>query len=103
MQRLRARCREAVERVGDAVVTAFPAGTRLSRPAGGFVLWVELPDGGDAVALFRRARSGGIAFAPGPLFSATGGLRSCLRINCAREWTARTARAIGTLGRLAHG
>jgi DNA-binding transcriptional MocR family regulator len=100
LSRLRAACRAAVEQFTDAVAEHFPAGTRISRPQGGFVLWVELPEDLDTLDLFRRARNQGVAFSPGPLFSAAGAYRHCLRLNCAREFTPRTARAIATLGRL---
>lgn len=103
LQRLRLRCRDAVEQMSDAVERSFPAGTRLSRPRGGFVLWVEMPAGVDSVALFAQARPRGIAFAPGPMFSARGAYRHCLRLNCAQTWSPRLAAAIAGLGRLAHG
>src|SRR5262245_10758848 len=48
----------------------FPAGTRVTRPSGGFVLWVELPRGSDAVELYELAMQERIGFAPGPMFSA---------------------------------
>lgn len=101
LHRLRSACRSATEEFGDAIAEHFPVGTRISRPQGGFVLWVELPPPADALDLFRRARHQGVAFAPGPLFSASGRFRHCLRLNCARDFTPRTARAIATLGRLA--
>ncbi len=60
----------------------FPAGTRATRPAGGYFLWVELPPSvectGDCSA--TRCRSG-ISVAPGPIFSAQRGFTNCLRLN----------------------
>lgn len=79
----------------------FPKGTRLSRPAGGYVLWVELPPAVDSVELFERAVTMKINVAPGPLFSATGKYRNCLRISCAAPRSPRLDWAIQTLGRLA--
>ena len=38
-----------------AVGEHFPPGTRVTRPAGGYVLWVEMPEGADAFAVYRQA------------------------------------------------
>src|SRR5690606_18441162 len=35
--------RDAVERMRAAVGRSFPEGTAVSRPQGGFILWVQLP------------------------------------------------------------
>ncbi len=76
----------------------FPADTRVSFPAGGFVLWVELPDDIDAVKLAERAKLEGIILAPGQMFSATGKYRNCLRFNYNdRDGTTRT-NGLKTLG-----
>src|SRR5690606_29703354 len=79
----------AVARMSARVAELFPPGTRISRPAGGFVLWVELPPGADSVALMAEALALGVCFAPGPLFSASGKFAHCLRLNCAVRWDAR--------------
>jgi DNA-binding transcriptional MocR family regulator len=97
---LRQRMAEQVARVSEAVGAAFPPGVRISRPAGGFVLWVELPGSGSALELHRRALAAGISIAPGPMFSAQQGFQNFIRINCGNPWTARSAEAIGQLGKL---
>jgi DNA-binding transcriptional MocR family regulator len=79
----------------------FPAGTRATRPAGGYFLWVELPQGTDALAIHRHALSLGVSVAPGPIFSATRAFTNCLRLNYGHAWDARTEQALATLGRLA--
>src|SRR5690606_6733804 len=43
LRSIRRAYREQVRRFSDAVVRTFPTGTRISRPQGGFVLWLELP------------------------------------------------------------
>jgi DNA-binding transcriptional MocR family regulator len=53
------------------------------------------------VELFEAARGHGISIAPGPIFSLTGKFRNAIRINAAL-WSPRTARAVQTLGELAH-
>lgn len=83
-----------------AVRACFPTGTRVSQPAGGFVLWVEVPRGCDVHRLYADAERSGIGFAPGTLFSPRGRFRHHLRLTAA-WWDARIARAIEQLGRLA--
>ncbi len=101
LRRLRRACALQVERFSEAIEDTFPRGTRLSRPQGGFVLWVELPAGADTVKLHARASAEKISFLPGTLFSASGGYGHCLRINCGRTWTPRVAAAVRRLGALA--
>lgn len=87
-------------RMAEAVGANFPAGTRVTRPAGGFVLWVELPAAIDALELYEQALQAGISIAPGPIFSARGKYRNCIRLNAA-FWSAKIEQAIEQLGRLA--
>jgi DNA-binding transcriptional MocR family regulator len=87
-----------VARMSEAVVEHFPAGCLLSRPQGGFVLWVEMPRGIDALELHRTAVAEGIAFTPGQLFSASGRYRNCLRLNCGNPWEERFDTAVRRLG-----
>jgi DNA-binding transcriptional MocR family regulator len=88
------------ELVQGAVARHFPAGTRATRPSGGFVLWVELPEGCDAVDLFEHGMREQIGFAPGPMFSATDRYHNCLRLSCAAQWTPRIEGALARLGEL---
>lgn len=89
-----------MEAMIEAIGKHFPEGTRVTCPGGGFVLWVELPRDLDALELYAGALKAGITFAPGPLFSAKGRYRHCLRLNSAM-WSKEVERAIVTLGRLA--
>jgi len=54
----------------EAVTRHFPSGRRITQPAGGCVIWVELAPHVDALELARRARAEGIRIAPWPIFSA---------------------------------
>ena len=58
--------------MAQAVVDQFPEGTRVSTPAGGYVIWVEMPQMVDALALFRMALEAGISVVPGHLFEQLG-------------------------------
>ena len=101
MRGLRKRMREQVARVSEAVAEYFPAGTRVTRPAGGFVLWLELPGNANALRLHQRALAEGISIAPGPIFSAGQRYQNFIRLSCGYPWTTRLEHAMMTLGRLA--
>jgi len=90
-----------VQRMSESVGRNFPRGTRVSRPLGGFVIWVEMPEYVDAMKLFREAIESGISLAPGPIFSASQGFRNFIRLNCGHPWTDRMDQAVATIGRLA--
>ena len=101
LRRLRQTLHAQQERMADAIAQAFPAGTRVTRPQGGFFLWLELPAAVDALSLHRQALARGISVAPGPIFSASGQFGSALRLNYGYPWEASTEAAIRTLGELA--
>lgn len=82
------------------VAESFPEGTRSSDPAGGFLLWIELPEGCDAERLYAASSKEGIIFPPGPLFSASGGFARCLRLNSSASGPA-VEKAVRRLGELA--
>ena len=100
LRRMRAAIAGNVERYREAILAAFPDGTRVSAPRGGYVLWVELPHGNDALALHEAALKKRIVVAPGPLFSARARFSNFIRISCGAPWSARTADGIRTLARL---
>ncbi len=85
----------------QAILRHFPEGTRLSRPEGGFVLWIELPPGVDTLRLHRDALKHHITTAPGALFSVKDRYKNCLRMNCGVPWTDAIEAAVRTLGDLA--
>lgn len=101
LRRLRGTLAAQQERMLDAVARYFPAGTRVTRPQGGFFVWLEMPPGADALELHRRALAQGISVAPGPIFSASGQFGHALRLNYGHPWDERMENAVRELGRLA--
>lgn len=91
-----------VGQVREAICRHFPTGTRVSRPDGGFVLWVEMPEEVDAMRLFEDALREGIGIAPGPLFTTGDRFRNCIRVSAA-FWSERIEQALETLGGLVEG
>jgi len=102
LRTLRRVLHENLQRVAAEVAQRFPEGTRISRPAGGFLLWIELPDAVDALELARRCLLKGVSIAPGPVFSATGEYRNCLRLNAGQRWSPSVAQAVQTIADEAH-
>jgi DNA-binding transcriptional MocR family regulator len=81
----------------------LPADIRISRPEGGYFLWLELPDGRDAIDIHQRALEHGFSIAPGPIFSARRAFRHCLRLNYGHAWTSASEGAVRALGRILRG
>jgi len=98
LRRLRRTYAELMERVSSLVAGHFPSGTRVTRPQGGQVLWLELPAHVDALELHRAALSGGLSIAPGPIFSARQQYRNCVRLNVANPWSEALEQALVKLG-----
>lgn len=101
LRRIRRTFSDTIDRMIRAIEQNFPQGTRVSRPAGGFVLWVELPKSLDSRKLFAQALNAGICFAPGDAFSASASYANCLRLSCGHGWDARIEEAVATLGAMA--
>jgi DNA-binding transcriptional MocR family regulator len=104
LRRLRSALRCQRDLLLRAISRYFPAGTAVSRPKGGYVLWVQLPAGSiDALELMRRALDEGVSLAPGALFSPNGRHGGDLRLNFGQPWSAEMERGVETIGRLASG
>lgn len=86
--------------VRQAAAKYLPEGTRISRPVGGYVLWVQLPERVDATKLHQAALAERISILPGAVFSSTGRYRNYMRLNCGHRWSDAHDRALLKLGRL---
>lgn len=82
LKQLRVALWQSVEASREEVLRTFPKGTRVSRPEGGYVLWIQLPDRFAGVDVYRRAAQEGINVLPGAVFSPAGGYQSYIRISC---------------------
>ncbi len=100
VKRLRTALAERVDTVRQAVARYFPEGTRISRPAGGLLLWIEMPPKTDALKLYQAALAARIAILPGKIFSPSNRFRNHIRINCGHTWSEDHERALLRLGRL---
>lgn len=98
LRTLRRSYERQVEAMRLAVSRYFPMATRIAQPQGGYVLWIELPEGIDTTSLHERAIAENLAYVPGELFSASGMYRNCLRLNCGNPHTPEIEDAVRRLG-----
>lgn len=101
LRRIRLIFADNMERMMRMIEIAFPKGTKVTRPNGGYVLWLQLPRLIDTRNLFDTAIKKGICFAPGDAFSASGRYKDCLRLSCGFKWNAQIEKAVATLGQMA--
>ena len=99
LRRIRREYARNVELLSNAVMRYFPEGTRLTRPSGGMVLWVRMPENVDSLELYRQAKQAGITLAPGYVFSPTQQFPNFIRLNAA-EFNYATERAVERLGEM---
>jgi DNA-binding transcriptional MocR family regulator len=97
---LRHKLQQERDRMLLAIHRHFPAATKVTRPQGGYFVWVELPESVDAIKLTYRAIDAGITLAPGSMFSAQRKFRNCIRLNYAQPWSPQIEKAVATLGSL---
>lgn len=103
LRRLRATLVTQRTQTAQAVARYFPPGTRLTVPRGGLSLWVELPGGLSATALFHAALKENMVIAPGTIFTNSARFESHLRVNCGWPFTPDIDRAFERLGQLVGG
>jgi DNA-binding transcriptional MocR family regulator len=85
-----------------AIMESFPEGTQIAEPAGGYVIWVRLPEGLDSLLLYREAVKSLITIAPGYIFSPTHKHRDFIRLSAA-AWSEKTEKDLARLGRIVKG
>lgn len=85
----------------QAIIQYFPADTKVSRPHGGFVLWVELNKKVNTFRLRAEAMSRyDISIVPGRIFSASSCYNNCIRISFGKPWDKNADDNLQILGRL---
>ncbi|MGY4539526.1 DNA-binding transcriptional MocR family regulator [Mucilaginibacter sp. UYNi724] len=84
-----------------AIGEYFPDGTKISRPQGGFMLWVELDKKIDTAHLYDRAIRQNISIAPGRMFSLQNQFNNCMRLSYGQRWSAGIDAKLKQLGKIA--
>lgn len=84
----------------QAICEYFPDDTKMTRPQGGFALWIELNKKINTYKLHKKALKHNIGIAPGQIFSSQARFENCLRLSYGEPWSARIEDGIKTLGKL---
>lgn len=84
----------------QAIIKYFPEDTKVSRPHGGFILWLELNKKVDAFRLRTEAMKHRISIVPGKIFSAGRDYSNCIRISFGKPWTDDTDYGLMMLGKM---
>jgi DNA-binding transcriptional MocR family regulator len=73
--------RERRDAMLAALAETMPDGMTWTRPAGGFFVWVTMPDGIDSKAMLPKAISARVAYVPGTGFYADGNGSNTMRLS----------------------
>lgn len=83
-----------------AISEYFPEETKVSRPEGGFLLWLELPKQVDTTKLYETALKFKISIAPGRMFTLQDQYNHCIRLSYGLLWNEQVDQALKLLGKL---
>ena len=84
----------------QGIMEYFPDDTKVSRPQGGFVLWLELNKKIDTYQLYQEAMKNHISIAPGRIFSTQRQYENFFRIGYGKPWDEKVEKSLKTLGNL---
>jgi DNA-binding transcriptional MocR family regulator len=88
-------------RYHQAISEYFPGSTKVTRPQGGFALWLESNKNVDSYNLHKKALKHKIGIAPGHIFSTQGNqFQNYFRITFGLPWSDRVEEGLKTLGEL---
>ncbi|MDL1948891.1 PLP-dependent aminotransferase family protein, partial [Acidobacteria bacterium ACD] len=98
LARTRTRLKSRLALAHRTILARFPAGTRCERPAGGWVLWAELPPGVSGRALAAAAQEAGVLVSPGADFDTGRRDVPAVRVSVSRGSAADLEAALGLVG-----
>jgi DNA-binding transcriptional MocR family regulator len=78
----------------------LPKDARITRPQGGYVLWIELPKRINTFELYLEAIQHHVSIAPGQIFSTHGHYQNCLRLSFGRSYDQEVENGLKILGQL---
>lgn len=70
---------------------------RINQPMGGYVLWIQMPEAIDSLAMYTFAQQQGINIVPGMLFGEEARYNNCVRFNAGHELSEDICQAIQCL------
>jgi DNA-binding transcriptional MocR family regulator len=98
VQSVSRRCRERRDAMLAALERHLPPGTRWTIPDGGLYLWVRLPEGMSALALYRVALANDVVVAPGGAYFPEADDHPFIALNFAAQPPDRIDEGIRRLG-----
>jgi DNA-binding transcriptional MocR family regulator len=84
----------------QAIIEYFPPDTKISRPHGGFVLWLQLNKKINSFKLRTEAMKHKISIVPGRIFSANCNYTHFIRISFGKPWSEDVDYGLMMLGRM---
>jgi DNA-binding transcriptional MocR family regulator len=103
MRNLRRALHTQCLRYTQAIAEYFPADTKISRPEGGYGLWIELNKKVNAFDLYEQALAHNIVISPGQIFSIDSRFSNFFRISFGIPYSNEIDRCLRTLGELIKG
>lgn len=100
MKKFRVELQKNLDRTISIIEQYFPKGTLSTRPGGGLVAWLKLPEHIDAGLIQEEAIEQGVSYAPGEIFSLKGDRKHFLRISYCNLWENKVQDALIRLGGL---
>ncbi|HBI11095.1 PLP-dependent aminotransferase family protein [Franconibacter pulveris] len=102
LRRIRQHYQRNYDVLSCKVRSLFPCGICVSRPQGGFMMWVELPEEIDLTRYTAQMQQRRLHLAAGHLFSASEKYRNCLRLNFAAPFDEKSENALRNMGEFFH-
>jgi DNA-binding transcriptional MocR family regulator len=98
LRKLRLTLSQTMHLITMAIEKYFPAGTKVSRPKGGCLLWVEFPSKINTILLYEKMLKKKISIIPGTAFSSGDKYQNCIRINAGVLWGVEIENALKIIG-----
>jgi DNA-binding transcriptional MocR family regulator len=98
LARLRERNKRRRSMARGTIARAFPSGTQVDEPLGGYMLWARVPDAVDLQKVRERARAEGVVFCAGDVFFPANTPGNYMRLNCAKASEQELIRGLEILG-----
>ncbi|ASU34187.1 aminotransferase-like domain-containing protein [Mucilaginibacter xinganensis] len=100
MRNLRKALHTQCLRYTQAITEYFPDDVKVSRPEGGYVLWIELNKKVDAFELYKQAIAFKISISPGQIFSTDSRFTNFIRISFGTPYNEEIDKSLKKLGQL---
>jgi DNA-binding transcriptional MocR family regulator len=100
MRKLRKALHTQCLRYIQSISEYFPKDIKVSRPQGGYVLWIEMNVRVNAFDLFQRAMKENVSIAPGQIFSTDVRFTNYIRISFGAPYSEAIDKSLKKLGKL---